>query len=82
MPDNFANHFKRLDSPGGVHFAITPGPGDINPRPRVLYCNVAGTATLVDETGASLVYNLTAGQLLPFRAVKVTAATATIFGWE
>jgi uncharacterized protein YjdB len=42
---------------------------------------VAGTATLEDEGGVSITYTLAAGEVLAFRAVKVTAATATLIGW-
>lgn len=82
MSDNFATHAVGLDAPCGRHFAITPGAGALTPRPRAIYCEAAGTATIEDAQGTSLVYTLAQGQILPFRAVKITAATATLIGWE
>ena len=80
MADNFATHSSGLSSPATRHFAITAGPSDMAIRPRAIRCNVAGTATLEDEAGVSITYILAAGEVLAFRAVKVTAATATLIG--
>lgn len=81
MADTFANHAAGLDSPALRHYTITPGAGDLAFRPRAIRCDVGGTATIVDEAGTSIVYNLVAGEILPLRAVKVTAATATLIAW-
>ena len=82
MSDAFATYSPGLDSPGTRHFLITPGPGDIVPRPRSIYCQVAGNVTIQDVGGTALTYAMVAGQILPFRAQRVTAATATIYGWD
>lgn len=82
MTDRYATFSSSLDSPADTHLAITPGPDPIVPRPRALYCNTAGTVTVVDRGGVSLTYTVSAGQILPFRAVRITAATATVYGWE
>jgi hypothetical protein len=39
---------------------------------------------LEDEAGNALTYFVQAGQIIPFRAVKVraTGTTATVFGWD
>jgi hypothetical protein len=50
--------------------------------PRSIYCEAAGTITVQDLDGTSLTYTLVQGQILPFRARKITAATATVYGWE
>lgn len=71
-------------SPEGVkvlHFPITPSDDVLDPRPWVLYAAVDLTATLVDENGTALEYVLSAGQILPFSPVKVTAASGTLVGW-
>ena len=75
----FATH------PDGIkvlHWTIVPGAGDLDPRPHVLYVAAPGDVTIVDEEGTELAYTVTAGQILPFSPVKVTAATATILGWK
>jgi hypothetical protein len=72
-------------SPDGIktkHYPIVPGPGALDPRPDVLYVLASGNATLEDEYGVAVTYPLVAGQILPFSFNKVTAATATLIGWE
>ena len=81
MSDTFASYATGLSAPAARHFAITAGPSDMAIRPRAIRCDVAGTATLEDEAGVSITYTLAAGEVLAFRAVKVTAATATLIGW-
>ena len=82
MPDSrFGTHVTGLDGPADYHFAITPGASEFAQIPRAIYCEAAGTATIEDANGVALVYTLVAGQLLPFRARRVTAATATLRGW-
>lgn len=81
MRDTFAFYAPGLTSPGGSHYTITPGPGDLPFRPRAIRCDIAGTATLVDSNGTSVTYNLAAGEVIMFRAVKVTSATATLIAW-
>ena len=82
MADNFATYANALSAPATRHFAITAGPSDMAIRPRAIRCDVAGTATLEDEAGVSITYTLAAGEVLAIRAVKVTAATATLIGWR
>jgi hypothetical protein len=78
MTDTFASFSGGLESPGFRHYVITPGPDDLSPRPRAVWINTSGTATVVDAAGTSVTYNLVAGSYLTFRAVKVTAATAEL----
>jgi len=78
---NFSSYAVGRSDPGQSHFTITPGASALNPRPRAIYANTAGTVTVEDATGVSVVYNVLAGQVLPFSAVKITAATATVIGW-
>ena len=85
MSDNFQGHQRGLDSPGECHQAIVPHDTDpVVPRPRALWCNTSGTLVLEDSSGAALTYFVQAGQIIPFRAVKVlaTGTTATVFGWD
>ncbi|MDK3020136.1 spike base protein, RCAP_Rcc01079 family [Pseudodonghicola flavimaris] len=83
MEDPFKHHARGLESPGAVHFAITPDDdNDLPVRPRYLWCNGAGTAVLRDSAGTDLSYMLGVGQILPFAPVRVmaTGTTATLFG--
>lgn len=81
MADTFSSYASGMSSPADKHFTITPGAAEMAFRPRAIRCDVAGSATLVDAAGVSVTYNLAAGEVLAFRAVKVTAATATLVGW-
>lgn len=80
MRDDFQHSSSGINSPATRHFQIAPGADDLAVRPRAIRCDVAGTATIVDDAGTSIVYHLAAGEILPLRAVKVTAATATLIG--
>ncbi|WP_373355114.1 hypothetical protein [Pseudoroseicyclus sp. CXY001] len=85
MADNFASHAQTLTSPAGRHRAITPSDAaDLDPVPRALYVNASGSAVLRDSEGTSVTYQLTAGQVLPMRAVRVmaTGTTAGLIGWD
>lgn len=72
-------------APAGGHYSITPGAGVLAPMPRALYvASIDGgaTATIEDINGTSLAYaGLVVGQVLPIKAAKVTAATATLYAW-
>jgi hypothetical protein len=81
MADIFTSYHAGLDSPANRHYTITPGAGELAQTTRAIYCDVEGTASITDMGGTSVTYNLVAGQILPIRAVKVTAATATLIAW-
>ena len=74
MTDLYRNNATGLDSPAIRHYTITPGAGDLSYVTRAIRCDADGTATIVDGGGTSITYNLVAGEILPIRAVKVTAA--------
>ena len=85
MSDNFQSHQRGLETPADCHIAITPSDSlFIKPRPRALWCQTSGNLALEDREGTVLNYSVTAGQILPFRAVRVlaTGTTATVYGWE
>lgn len=65
-----------------VQKELEPGSAELDPRPLAIYVNGAGTATLVDEQGTAVVYNLVLGQILPFSPVKFTAGDAELVGWN
>ena len=85
MTDNFLHHQSGLESPVKRHHAITPSDTvDLDPRPRALRVLTAGNLALLDELGVSITYPVVAGEIIPFRAVRVlaTGTTATVVGWE
>ena len=82
MPDIYKNVQDRTN-PGDVHFAITPSDDtDFEQLPRAIYCREAGTAQVVDRAGTVLPYALNAGDILPFRGVRInsTDTTGTYYG--
>jgi hypothetical protein len=83
MVDTFKNR-PGVTDPGMVHVAITPSDTvDLETLPKAIYCQEAGTAQIVDAAGTVLPYTMTAGQLLPFRGVRINATdtTGTYYGW-
>lgn len=84
MADPFSSHNPKLDSPAGRHFTITPSDSaDLDVRPRAIVFQTDGNAVLRDEGGVDITYSRHAGDILPFRAVRVlaTGTTATVVGW-
>lgn len=85
MADIFSSMpVEAQSAPGSRHFAIAPS-DDTNfaQPPRAIYCEEAGTAQVVDGAETVLPYTMTAGQILPFRGVRVNATdtTGTFYGW-
>jgi len=81
MPDSFLNHSPGLTSPGSQMFLITPSATPIDPPPRAIRADAAGSVTLTSiESVASVTVNMTAGEILPVRVRTVTAAGMTIHG--
>ena len=85
MADNFQSHPPGLDSPARRHYAISPSDTvDLLQLPRALRVLTSGNLALRDELGTVITYAVTAGEILPFRAMRVmaTGTTATVVGWE
>jgi hypothetical protein len=83
--DNYIYKRTDLADPAVRHHAITPNDSaDLAVRPRALYCTAAGDVVVRDQAGNDITYPMLAGQVLPFRAVRVlaTGTTATVVGWE
>lgn len=75
---------EALASPGSRHFAVVPSDAtNFTQRPRAIVCLTAGTAQIVDGAGTVVGYPMTAGQVLPFRGVRVnaTGTNGTYAGW-
>ncbi|MGR3494081.1 spike base protein, RCAP_Rcc01079 family [Citreimonas sp.] len=81
--DDFSAYTKSASDPGYRHFALAADAGaDVDPRPRAIYCEAAGTITIADEVGEELPYTMEQGQVLPFWGVRITAISAgTFYGW-
>lgn len=85
MADNFQYHTPGLDAPARTHYAITPSDTtDLPQMPRALRVLTSGNLSLRDVAGTVITYTVTAGEILPFRPVRVmaTGTTATVAGWE
>lgn len=85
MADRFASFASSGVGSATRHVAITPSDStDIANRPRAIYCQAAGTVVIRDEAGTDLSYAMTAGQVLPFRGVRVlaTGTTGTYYAWD
>lgn len=63
----------------GHHQEITLSDTVDLPQEMVIYCNAAGDVAVTDHYGTTLVYTVTAGQMLPVlvRRVNVTDSTLT-----
>ena len=56
------------------HYLVdTAAAAKLDPEPGGLVCNSAGTATIEDENGDTVLYNLVVGQRIPLQgAIAVT----------
>lgn len=64
--------------PADRHFSITAADTDLAVTPRAIYVGGSGTLVLRDISGVDVTYTVNAGTTIPFRAVRVAAAsTAT-----
>jgi hypothetical protein len=83
MADTFANRFDKSE-PGERHFAVVPSDTvEMAIRPRAIFCATAGTAQVVDAAGTLIAYPMAAGDILPFRPLRInaTGTTGTYVGW-
>ncbi|TDX63989.1 hypothetical protein EDE12_106134 [Methylosinus sp. sav-2] len=83
--DNFNSHAKGLSSPGTKHFQLVASDNaDLAVIPRAVYVNVGGVAVIRDAAGTDISYNMSQGQVLPFRGVRLLAlgTTAVLIGWD
>ena len=83
--DAFQSNQAGLESPGERHYEITPSDSADLPRiPRALRVQTDGDVAVRDKFGTDITYPVTAGEVLPFRGVRIlaTGTTATVVGWE
>lgn len=70
-------------NPGKQHFDVTPSDATVLKDVRSIYCKTPGNCVVTDVGGVDVTYPMTAGQVLPFEAVKVKAAsTGTYAAWR
>lgn len=81
MSDLYANERRDLNTVGEFHYLVVPGASALDPKPKVVRADTAGTVTVEDFDGTSITYTMAAGEVLQFRPHKITAATATIHAW-
>jgi len=83
MVDTFDTNKKGLSSPGDIQFPIVASPSVMDPRPRAIYCAIAGNLTIEDSAGTAITYTMIAGEVLTFRATKITAlgGGGAFVGW-
>lgn len=71
-------------NPGRLHVAVTPH--DTNYLPagvNCIYCTADGNCVVEDAAGTQITYAMVAGQLLPFEAKRIRAAsTGTYVAWR
>lgn len=85
MSDDFQSYALGLTAPAGRHYTVVPSDTvDLPVRPRALYVEGAGNAVLSDGTTTVTYSALVAGQVLPFRAMRVlaTGTTASLVAWS
>ena len=69
--------------PGKQHFDVTPSDATVLMDVRAIYCKTAGNCVVQDVGAVSVTYPMTVGQVLPFQAVKIMAAsTGTYTAWR
>ena len=82
MSDPFASFSETPNSFGRVGAVITPGASDLAVIPKGVVCLTGGDVTIVPQgnaNAATLTFTgLPAGDIIPFRVRRVTAATATV----
>lgn len=71
------------EGPAVRHYTVTPhNTNALAPMPYALYIQTTGTLIVGDENDVDVTYNVTAGQVFPFRATKVkTGGTASAVAW-
>lgn len=83
--DPFASHSIGLSSPATKHYTVvldSPGPTELDPRPRKLIATSDGNVEIIDEAGTAITYPVTSGQVLDFRPVSLgDGTTASLVAW-
>lgn len=62
----------------GHHQAIVQSDTVNLPQDMVIYCNAAGDVSVLDHYGTTMVYTVTAGQIIPVIAKRVNDTGTTL----
>lgn len=82
MADKFANVPDDVTAPARKMFVITPSNSFIDPLPKAIRANAAGSITLqAVESDTPVTLDMAAGEVLAVRAIKVTAAGMLVHGF-
>lgn len=84
MADAFQYKDPQLGDPASRHYVVSPSNTvDLPFRPRALYVQSGTAVAIRDELGNDITYTVVAGQILPFRGVRVlaTGTNATLVAW-
>lgn len=68
-----------------LHYTVSAhATNPLDPPPIALRCDASGTATIVDNAGTSIEYNLLQGEIIYLQGdnIKVTAAAATLIAYH
>ncbi len=82
--DPFSIEAPSLISSGERHYAVGPSDdADLPIRPKCLYIQTTGIIVIRDIGGVDVSYAVAAGQVFPFRGVRVmdTGTTASSVAW-
>ena len=69
--------------PATIHYLVTPSNTvALSPVPRALFAMTSGNVSIRDSSNTTVIYAVTAGTTLPFRALYVhTDSTANVVAW-
>lgn len=85
MADKFKRAIDSVEAPARNMFLITPhATNEVNPVPKAIRANTAGTIALrAVGSAADVSITVAAGEVIPVRAlfVRVTGTTATLHGF-
>ena len=78
---SYGKYNNTTATPAREMFLITPSANILNPTPKALRANTAGTITFQAlDSSSTVTVNVLPGEILPVQVLRVTAATATVHG--
>ncbi len=78
----YSKYNNGVSDPAREVFLITPSANILDPVPKAIRADTAGTVTFVAaDSTTSVTLNVVAGEILPVRPKLITASTAVIHGF-